>query len=74
MWKKGSITIKETIIAYRMKQYESSSKYGINAGRISQLEFRIDGICTLNYDRGWDIYPQDKPSKNALQLVLEKYN
>ena len=66
MWKKGSITINGAIITYWMKQYETGSKYGINAGRISKLEFRIDGICTLNYNRGWDIYPQDKPSKKAL--------
>lgn len=56
------------------KLYDSSSEWGINKGRVSKLSItdeNDDWVC--NYDRGWDIEPEEKFIKyyNAVMELLE---
>ena len=51
------------------KVYGEGSKYGINGGKISKLHIRKENYCYLNYDRGWDIEPDENNSE-----LLEVYN
>ncbi|MGN0254764.1 MAG: hypothetical protein ACI4W2_00760 [Eubacterium sp.] len=75
MWEQGSILIDSTIVKYWVKHYdEPSETYGLEGGRISKMELRIDGRVTLNYDRAWDIEPEDEISQIAYMLLLKKYN
>lgn len=80
MWSKGVIGIPNkdgegyTPCRYCVKYYDEGSKWGINGGRISKLEIRVDGKITANYDRGWDIEPQDEPSQLALSILLDSMN
>ena len=81
MWHEGTIGIpikngKTKIAHYWVKAYERGSKYGINGGRISKLTIKIDGEKVANYDRGWDIKPEDHGDAAliAYSILLMDYN
>ena len=81
MWSEGTIGIpdakdkgKYTVCHYWVKHYEEGSEFGIDGGRISKLECRADGRTILNYDRGWDIEPEDEPTQLAYMILLQNYN
>jgi hypothetical protein len=75
MWSKGSLKIENTICHYWVKHYEDPSEdYGIDGGRISKLMIKVNGKTTLNYDRGWDIEPEDEASQLAYGILIHKYN
>ena len=80
MWSEGTIGIPEkdnngkTICHYWVKHFEEPSHFGINEGRISKLMIKINGRVTCNYDRGWDIEPEDEPTSIAYMILLKKYN
>ena len=75
MWDQGKLLIEGMNVKYYVKHYEEPSEdYGIEGGRISKMELRIDGKITLNYDRGWDIEPEDEISQLAYAALLKKYN
>ncbi len=82
MWREGTIGIpdakdegKYTVCQYWVKNYaEPSEAYGINGGRISKLTIKIDGKVTCDYDRGWDIEPEDEPSQLTYMILLQAYN
>ena len=82
LWREGTIgvTIKDEkrakIVHYWAKVYEEGSEYGINEGRISKLEVKVDGKTIIRYDRGWDIEPEedDEVAKIALAIILNSYS
>lgn len=81
LWKEGTIGIPvkggETKIAhFWAKVYDEGSEYGINEGRISKLTVEIDGVKVINYDRGWDIEPDEdnEAAQIALAILLNDYN
>ena len=79
LFREGTIGIPvdgETKIAhYYAKVYDEPSDYGINDGRISKLQIKIDGVEVVAYDRGWEVEPadDDKAAQIALAIVLESY-
>ena len=80
MWSEGVIGVpsktdgKSTSVHYWVKHYENPSKYGINNGRISKLMLKIDGTVVANFDRGWDIKPQNEAAEIALEILLYQYD
>lgn len=75
MWEQGTLLVNGTTVRYCVKHYpEPSETSGIDGGRISIMEIRIDGRVTLNYSRGWNIEPEDETSQLAYMLLLRKYN
>ena len=80
MWHEGTIGIPMQdggyqIAHYWVKSFDEGSEWGINGGRISKLTIKIDGKITANYDRGWDIEPDEGlPTKMAYCILLENYN
>ena len=81
MWSEGTIGVlnpndmaNRAICHYWVKHYDEPSKFGINNGRISKLTIKVDGKVTCNYDRGWDIEPQDEVTKVAYAILLKDYN
>lgn len=75
MWDTGSLFIDRTVVKYWVKHYDKpSAAYGIDGGRISKMELRIDGIVTLDYDRGWSKEPEDEASQLAFAVLMKKYN
>ena len=82
MWSEGVISIpnahregQTTICHYWVKHYDEPSEvYGINGGRISKLTIKANGVTTCNYDRGWDLKPEDEPTQMALWILLKDYN
>ncbi len=80
LWREGTIGIptKEgtKIAHYSAKVYEEGSEFGINGGRISKLEIKIDGKTVLNYDRGLDIEPgeNNEAVMIAYSICLNDYN
>ena len=74
MWKEGSIKINGSIFHYWMKQYAEGSQYGIEGGRISKLMLKRDGEIVCNYDRGWDVRPNDPDTQLALEILLHTEN
>lgn len=54
---------------------QPSETYGIDGGRISKLEIRDNNKKFLaNYDRGWDIQPENTEAKKFLDEILKKFN
>lgn len=64
------------IAHYWVKTYDEGSDYGINGGRISKLSIKINGEWVVNYDRGWDIEPDenDEAAQIAYCILLNEYN
>ena len=80
-WHKGTIGSpigsKETKIAhYWVKAYEEGSKFGIDGGKISKLTIEVNGEVTANYDREWDIEPNEDDGITLLaySILLNDYN
>ena len=67
-WSKGKINGYEV----EVKHFNSESMFGIGAGKISKLTIKKDGKTVANYDRGWDIKPQNKSASAVYQKVLEE--
>ncbi len=83
MWHEGTIGIpmtgegKATKIAhFWVKVYDEGSEYGIENGRISKMMVKIDGKTVINYDRGWDIEPDENDSAvmTAYSILMHSYN
>ncbi len=80
LWKEGAIGVPvngETKIAhYWAKVYDEGSEYGIDGGRISKLQIRIDGQTVVSYDRGWDVKPDenDEATMIAYTICMKEYN
>ena len=83
MWHEGTIGIpvtgsKETKIAHFWVKTceEPDETYGINSGKIIKMQIRIDGQTAVNYDRGWDIEPDDddQAAQIAYSILLNDYN
>lgn len=77
-WREGTIGIPAgggyTACKYWVKQYETGSEYGIDGGRISKLEIRIDDRKVCHYDRGWDIKPTCAEAEAALAILMKEFN
>ena len=75
MWSKGSIKVDGIDCESWVKHYEEPSEaFGIDGGRISKLQIRVDGKVTLNYDRGWDVRPTDELTRRAYEMLLKRYD
>ena len=79
MWKEGTVGIpagggKYVACKYYAKVYDTGSKYGINGGKISKLEIRIDDQNVCHYDRGWDVKPTCPEAEKALEILLHEFN
>ena len=79
MWSEGTIGNMKNGVAtekchYWVKHFDEPSAYGINGGKISKLRIERNGVCTCNYDRGWDIEPQDEMTQLAYCILLQNYN
>lgn len=63
-WVKDNNYVEGIVGRYKFdaKVFDECSKYGIDGGRISKLTLRDENSehCILNYDRGWDIEPDDE--------------
>lgn len=60
--------------------FQEGSKYGINKGRVSKLSVRrkqqgFTGVSryVINFDRGWDIEPQDEETRLILDTLVEYF-
>ena len=82
MWSEGTIGIPKKNGGYKSVKYwvktfeEPSEDYGINGGMISKLSLKMDGEWIANYDRGWDIEPDenDEAAQIAYCILLQEYN
>ena len=78
-WREGTIGIpagggKYVACKYYAKVYDTGSEYGIDGGRISKLEIRVDDRKVCHYDRGWDIKPTCPEAEKALEILLQEFN
>lgn len=73
MWESGILTIDGMNIVWNAKVFDEGSIFGINEGRISKLAARINDDWIFNYDREWDIKPQDKIAKKTFKILVKKY-
>ena len=81
MWHEGTIGIPQAdgtnaIAHFCVKAFEEGSIYGINEGRISKMQIKINGQTVVNYDRGWDIEPDenDQATMIAYSILMKDYN
>ena len=81
MWSEGTIGTNvfsedkpSKIFHYWVKHFEEGSKFGIDGGRISKLMLKLNGKIVVNYDRGWDIKPENEEAETAYMILLERYN
>lgn len=74
----GAVSVQENgkkvICHYWVRQYDGPSGYGIDEGRISKLIISREGRHTCNYDRGWDIRPEDEATQTVLAMLIKDYN
>lgn len=74
MWKEGSLKIYSSIFHYWIKVYETGSQWGIDGGKVSKMTLKRDGKIVANYDRGWDIEPNDPDTELAVEILLHSEN
>lgn len=70
IWENGKLAA----CHYWVKYFDGPSRYGIDGGRISKLTIRKEGKFTCNYDRGWDIEPEDETTRTAAAILVKEYN
>lgn len=70
MWTSGKLNGYD----FQIKHYEKGSVYGIDAGKISKLTISRNGRILVNYDRGWDIPPQDEGVIKIYEHLLNLFN
>ena len=81
-WHEGTMGIPTSdghnrVAHYWVKTYdESSEEYGLNGGKISKLSIKVNGEWVANYDRGWDIKPDenDEMMQISLAILMKEYN
>lgn len=79
-WREGTIGIPTDECTkrfhYQAKVYETGSEFGIDGGRISKLWVEMDGFTVINYDRGWDVEPDenDEAIMTAYRIILQEHN
>lgn len=80
-WSKGTIQMaasgkKSASVDYQVKHYSKGSEWGIDCGKISKLEMRIDGKTVALYDRGWALTPDEKDlaAMTAYRDILHNFN
>ena len=81
-WSRGTLQTaadgskKPVSVDYRVKHYGKGSDWGIDGGKISKLEMRVDGKAVALYDRGWARRPDanDRAAMNAYDTVLHMFN
>ena len=73
MWNHGTIEVNGKRFYFCAKVYNEGSIYGIDEGRISKLEIRLNDKIVCNYDRGWDIKPTGKDAKEAYRQILQRF-
>lgn len=59
---------------YTVKYFDEPGCFGINGGRISKLTISREGKTTCNYDRGWDMEPEDAATQAAAAILVREYN
>ena len=77
-WTKGVAVADGTTYDFQVKHYDEPSEFGIGGGRVSKLWLRRWGEpqAVLNYDRGWDIEPDenDEATMIAYSILIQEYN
>lgn len=56
---------------FSAKHYDLPSKCGINGGRTSKLSISKDDKMYVNYDRGWDIIPNNEEIIQITEEIIE---
>jgi hypothetical protein len=56
------------------KAFDEGSVFGINKGCVSKLDIRRGGEIIVNYDRGWDIRPQDPEVRAVYKRIMTALN
>lgn len=57
---------------FQAKVFDVGSKFGINSGRVSKLAiWDQQRHSVTNYDRGWDVKPNNAEQKDILQALLK---
>ena len=80
LFKEGTIGLltqsDKGVAHYWAKVYDEPSCYGIDEGRISKLTIKINGKTVVNYDRGWDIEPDENDAATmiAYSICIKEYN
>ena len=74
MWEMGEIEVRGTKVKYWVKHFEDVSMFGIDGGRISKMECRIENERILSYERGWEMKPRTAIAKLAFATLKEKFN
>lgn len=59
-----------------VKSYARKSQYGIEGGKISKLLISIGGETVADYDRGWNVKPDenDEMVQIAVAILMKEYN
>ena len=70
MWTSGKLAGYE----YHIKHFEEGSVYGLNEGKISKITISRNGRILVNYDRGWDILPQNEDVIKIYEHLLNLFN
>lgn len=74
MWSEGTLLIENTSVKYWVKALDKKSEtYGIEGRKIIKMSLKVNGKWTLNYDRGWDIEPEDEASQLVYAFLMKKY-
>lgn len=58
-WVQGIVTDGKETYEFCAKVFDEKSIYGINNGRVSKLGVRYKTTPIINYDRGWDLRPEE---------------
>lgn len=72
-WVQGIVTYQNRTYEFCAKVFDEGSEYGINGGRVSKLGVKDRLMPIINYDRGWDLKPENyyKPIYKTLMKTLK---
>lgn len=75
LWQQGCITIPvgdtELVkVDYKLKVHDKPVRFGIEGGRISKLDLRINDKVVCCYDLGWIVNATDQHALVALSVLM----
>ncbi|MBQ7263652.1 MAG: hypothetical protein IJR14_08025 [Synergistaceae bacterium] len=76
MWTSGTTEQGGRKFTWHVKHFDEGSQFGIEEGRVSKLEISEGWRNVVNYDRGWDVRPDeaDADVMAVFTALLKRFN
>jgi hypothetical protein len=70
----GALVLDGVAVHFELEQASERLDYGIDGGRLVNLELKIKGARVALYELGWSLKPTCEAAEIALEVLCFEYN